>query len=57
MPSVKHPGKVPTVHCNQCRKEVPKSVAMVPEHKDRVMYFCGLECYEKRKGQPAGASR
>ena len=49
MPSVKHPGKAPSVHCEQCRKEVPKSAAIVPELQDRVMYFCGLDCYEKWK--------
>jgi hypothetical protein len=49
MPSVKHPGKAPSVQCEECRKEVPESAAMVPESKDRVMYFCGLECYEKWK--------
>lgn len=52
MPSVTHPGKAPTVHCEECRKEVPESAAMVPESKDRVMYFCGLECYEKWKKKP-----
>ena len=27
---------------------------MVPESKDRVMYFCGLECYEMWKENPSG---
>ena len=49
MPSVKHPGRVEPVHCELCRKEVPRSAAIVPELKDRVMYFCGLDCYEKWK--------
>lgn len=35
------------VSCDICCKEVPKSVAKTPESTDYVVYFCGLECYEK----------
>jgi hypothetical protein len=39
------------VACEVCMKEVPKSIAEVPEGTDYVMYFCGLECHEKWKSQ------
>jgi hypothetical protein len=51
MPAVKHPGHVEPVHCELCKKEVPQSAAIVPESKDRLMYLCGLDCYEKWKTQ------
>jgi hypothetical protein len=49
MPSVKKPSPVEPVRCEVCRKEVPASEAFVPEAKDYVMYFCGLDCYENWK--------
>lgn len=47
------------VACETCLKEVPLSEATVPEATDYIAYFCGLDCYEKWKGQSgdtAGAS-
>jgi len=41
------------VTCEVCMKEVPKSVATVPEGTDYVVYFCGLDCHEKWKNQHA----
>jgi hypothetical protein len=40
-------AEVEMVACDICRKEVPKSVAKMPESVDYVIYFCGLECYAK----------
>jgi len=34
-----------------CLKEVPVSEATVPEATDYVVYFCGLDCYERWKRQ------
>lgn len=41
------------VACEVCMKEVPKSEATIPEAMDYVVYFCGLDCYEKWKNQHA----
>lgn len=41
------------VVCEVCMKEVPKSEATIPEAVDYVVYFCGLDCYEKWKNQHA----
>jgi hypothetical protein len=35
------------VECEVCLKEVPESEAVVPEASDYVVYFCGLECYQR----------
>lgn len=35
------------VACEICLKEVPESEAAMSEARDYVMYFCGLDCYEK----------
>ena len=45
------PVEVERVSCEICMKEVPASEAIVPEATDYVVYFCGLECYEKWKNQ------
>jgi Domain of unknown function (DUF3330) len=47
------PIDVERVACEVCLKEVPKSEATVPEATDYVVYFCGLDCYEKWKSQGA----
>jgi hypothetical protein len=46
------------VSCDVCLKQVPKSEAQSPEASDYVLYFCGLDCYEKWKQQkdPEGTS-
>lgn len=35
------------VLCNTCHHEVPLSEAVVAEAVDYVVYFCGLECYDR----------
>ena len=35
------------VSCDICLKEVPRSESRSPEGSDYVLYFCGLDCYEK----------
>ena len=47
------PADVERVACEICLKEVPKSEATVPEATDYVVYFCGLDCYERWKSQSA----
>ena len=37
------------VDCEICLKEIPLSEAKSEEATDYVMYFCGLECFEKWK--------
>ncbi len=39
------------VSCDVCLKEVPKSEAQSPEGSDYVLYFCGLDCYERWRQQ------
>jgi len=36
-----------TVSCEQCMKDIPRSEARVEEMDDYVVYFCGLDCYDK----------
>ena len=45
------PLEVERVACEMCLKEVPKSEAAVPEAREYLVYFCGLDCYEKWKSQ------
>ena len=53
MTPLDRPVEVQRVRCEVCRKEVPRSEAVVPEATDYVLYFCGLDCYERWKsGQP-----
>jgi len=42
------------VSCEMCLKEVPRSEASVPEATDYVLYFCGLDCYQKWRAQAPG---
>lgn len=52
-----HSSEAGKISCDVCRKEVPLSEAVVPEAKDYVAHFCGLDCYEqwKKQGVPAGS--
>ena len=52
MPSVKKPA-VPRekVQCSACGKEIPLSTAIVPENKDRVLYYCSLPCEDQGEQQ------
>ena len=40
-------NEVEQVACEICIKEVPKSEAQSSEASDYVLYFCGIDCYEK----------
>mgnify|MGYP003578089264 FL=1 len=40
------------VSCHTCRHEIPLSEAVVPEARDYVVHFCGLDCYERWRTQP-----
>ncbi len=41
------------VACKVCLTEIPMSEASSSEASDYVVYFCGLDCYEKwRKQDP-----
>jgi hypothetical protein len=50
------PVNVEHVACEVCLKEVPESAAIIPEAVDYVVYFCGLDCYEKWKDQGSQAA-
>ena len=43
--------------CDICLKEIPASESKNCEATDYVIHFCGLECYEKWRKQPADKSR
>ncbi len=38
---------IKAVSCEICLKEIPKSEAKTAEGSDYVLYYCGLDCYEK----------
>ena len=35
------------VKCEVCLKEIPRSEAKSPEAQDYLIYFCGLDCYDR----------
>lgn len=39
------------VACEVCLKEIPISEAINVKATDYVMYYCGLDCYDKWKKQ------
>ena len=43
------------VPCNVCQHEVPLSEAVIPEATDYLVYFCGLDCYERWRTQADGS--
>ena len=43
--------EIETVPCEICLKEIPRSEAKIEEASEYVLYFCGLDCYEKWRGQ------
>lgn len=51
MTTVDKPIDVERVACEICLREVPVSEATVPEATDYIVYFCGLDCYERWKRQ------
>lgn len=44
------------VKCEICLKEVPRSEAKSAEAQDYVLHFCGLDCYDKWRGEGADKS-
>ena len=47
------PAEAIVVACDVCLREIPASEARNCEATDYVIYFCGLECYEKWRKQAA----
>jgi len=43
--------EVEEMSCEVCLKNIPVSEAKSEEATDYVAYFCGLNCYDKWKGQ------
>lgn len=39
------------ITCEACFKEIPISEAKSVKATDYIMYYCGLDCYEKWKKQ------
>jgi hypothetical protein len=39
------------IPCNVCQHEIPTSEAIVAEATDYVIYFCGLDCYQRWRTQ------
>lgn len=39
------------VSCKTCMKEIPIDSAKSVEAVEYVVHFCGMDCYEKWKGQ------
>jgi hypothetical protein len=37
----------PKINCEICLKEIPQSEAKNTEAEEYIIWFCGLECYEK----------
>ncbi len=44
-----------SVSCTVCRHEIPLSEAVVAEAVDYMVYFCGLDCYQRWR-ESAGPS-
>jgi len=38
------------IACEICLREVPKTEALNAEGAEYVLYFCGLDCYQKWSG-------
>ncbi|UCE89541.1 MAG: DUF3330 domain-containing protein [Pseudomonadota bacterium] len=55
MNAMPKPEETPNVACEICMKEIPASEANSSEAQDYVMYFCGLDCYEKWAGADISA--
>jgi len=39
------PEEPPTIACEICLKEIPRSEALNAQAEDYVVHFCGLDCY------------
>ena len=44
------------VSCEVCFKEIPVSEATSVKATDYIMYYCGLECYDRWKKQQTGTT-
>ena len=42
------------IRCEVCQHDIPLSEAMVAEATDYVVYFCGLDCYDRWRHQREG---
>ena len=49
--NIQEPEKV---SCEVCFKEIPVSEATSVKATDYIMYYCGLECYDRWKKQQDG---
>lgn len=47
MTEQRRPEMPEQVSCEICMKEVPTSEAMNAEGSEYVLYFCGLDCYQR----------
>ena len=60
-PIMKHERRLRSSHfialdrvpCQVCQHDIPLSEAVVSEATDYVVYFCGLECYERWRASNA----
>ena len=43
------------VTCEVCFKEIPISEATSVKATDYIVYYCGLDCYDRWKNQKAGS--
>jgi hypothetical protein len=41
----------PKINCEICLKEIPQSEAKNTEAEEYIIWFCGLECYEKWRNE------
>ncbi len=39
--------ETPLLSCEVCLKEIPASETKIAEAEDYVLYFCGIECYDR----------
>ncbi|OQW41056.1 MAG: hypothetical protein A4S08_12895 [Proteobacteria bacterium SG_bin4] len=49
--NIQEPEKV---SCEVCFKEIPLSEATSVKATDYIVYYCGLECYDRWRKQRAG---
>lgn len=46
-PIIAAPDTSQLIDCEACHASIPLSAARVSEGEDYIIYFCGLQCYEK----------
>ncbi len=42
-----NPAEPGQLACDICMTEIPSSECGIPEAQEYVMFFCGLECYQR----------